>query len=197
MGLIVDDNGRGIHGELRRESFSVFSDFAKEWDIELDLEKLDEFFLVVRRLKDARDSGKHYAQHRRFAKRKELAPRRARELAALEGAARIVHMMEVWGQTISPALRQELKELLDDVKRSDEMHFVIRREWTKSRLERDFDRIRIETLLQARDLVCPRCRCGDRPHHGCRAFPIRIMIARIDPGMARITPKDWMPAPKT
>jgi hypothetical protein len=55
MGLIVDDHDRGVHGELRRESFVLFSDFGKEWSVELDLAKLDEVLFVLNAIKNARD----------------------------------------------------------------------------------------------------------------------------------------------
>lgn len=55
MGLIVEDHGKGIHGELRRESFTIFSDFGKEWSVELDLDKLDELIFVLNEIKLAKE----------------------------------------------------------------------------------------------------------------------------------------------
>ena len=55
MGLIVDDHEMGIHGELRSRSFTIFSDFGKEWSVELDLDKLDELLFVLNEIKRAHD----------------------------------------------------------------------------------------------------------------------------------------------
>ena len=55
MGLIVDDHGKGIHGELRSRSFTIFSDFGKEWSVELDLDKLDELIFVLNEIKQAHE----------------------------------------------------------------------------------------------------------------------------------------------
>lgn len=52
MGLIVDDNGHGFHGELRRESFVLFTDFGKE-RIELlwaQFEEVEHVVAEIRRL---------------------------------------------------------------------------------------------------------------------------------------------------
>lgn len=51
MGLIVDDHDKNLHGEARRESFTLFSDFGKEWHIELDWEQLPELEFVLAQLR--------------------------------------------------------------------------------------------------------------------------------------------------
>jgi len=65
MGYIVDDHDKGVHGELRRESFLLFSDYGKEWSVELELDKLDEVAYVVGLLIKARDVGMAYPGQRR------------------------------------------------------------------------------------------------------------------------------------
>lgn len=55
MGLIVDDHDKGIHGELRGRSFTIFSDFGKEWSVELDLDQLDELIYVLNEIKRVHD----------------------------------------------------------------------------------------------------------------------------------------------
>ncbi len=55
MGFIVTDHGKGIHGELRRESFTIFDDFGNGFSVELDLDQLDELAFVVKQLQEARD----------------------------------------------------------------------------------------------------------------------------------------------
>lgn len=69
MGLIVDDHDKGIHGELRRESFAVYSDLAEDWHVELDLDKLDELLFVLREIKRLRDEGEQYPQHKIYAEK--------------------------------------------------------------------------------------------------------------------------------
>lgn len=56
MGLIVDDHDLGIHGEMRRESFVLFSDYGKEFSLELDLDKLEEVLFVLGEIKRAKDA---------------------------------------------------------------------------------------------------------------------------------------------
>lgn len=68
MGFIVDDHERNIHGELRRESFTIFSDFGKEWSVELDLKDLEELLYVLTQIKAHRDEAKQYPEHRKFHK---------------------------------------------------------------------------------------------------------------------------------
>lgn len=55
MGFIVEDHDKGIHGELRRESFTIFSDFGTEFSVEFTLDRLDELAFVVQQLQEARD----------------------------------------------------------------------------------------------------------------------------------------------
>lgn len=64
MGLIVKDHDKGIHGELRRESFVIFSDFGKEWEVELYLDELDELIYVLNQIKKHRSEGEAYPQHK-------------------------------------------------------------------------------------------------------------------------------------
>lgn len=52
--------------------------------------------------------------------------------------------------------------------------------------------VEIAVLLKARDAICGRCADDEGPH-GCRAFAIRMMIARLDPGESDLSPKDWLP----
>lgn len=56
MGLIVDDNDKGVHGELRRESFVIYSDFGEDWRAEIDLRLLDELIYVLGQIKAAHES---------------------------------------------------------------------------------------------------------------------------------------------
>ena len=50
MGLILDDHEMGIHAEARRESFTLFSDYGKDWNIELSWSDLPELAYLVRKL---------------------------------------------------------------------------------------------------------------------------------------------------
>lgn len=197
MGLIVDDNGLGIHGELRRESFSVYSDFAKEWDVELDLDKLDEMIFVLEEIRRVRNRASAYPEHHRFRERfdpkKETEDARRRRIR-LEGAALMVRRLEHWGQTLSPKLRKELKAALEDLNGALDFTARVEKEWTPSRLERNFRKIQVEAMLWARNLLCPGCR--ESAPHRCRLLALRIQIARLDKDRETIGPKDWAPAPK-
>lgn len=53
MGLILDDNDKGVHAEMRRESFVLFSDFGDD-RIELGYDKLDELKLLVDKIVEKR-----------------------------------------------------------------------------------------------------------------------------------------------
>ena len=76
MGFIVDDHGKNIHGELRRESFSIFSDFGKEWSVELDLDKLDELIFVLSEIRRHRNEGKQYPEaHKKYRPMEEWCPK--------------------------------------------------------------------------------------------------------------------------
>lgn len=56
-GLILDDHEMGIHAEARRESFALYSDFGKDWSIELPWDDLRELSYLVRKLEEAKRRG--------------------------------------------------------------------------------------------------------------------------------------------
>jgi hypothetical protein len=51
MGMILKDNEKGVHAEACRETFKLFTDFGHQ-SIELDWEKLEETYNLVRRLRE-------------------------------------------------------------------------------------------------------------------------------------------------
>jgi hypothetical protein len=53
MGLILNDNNKGLHAEARRESFVLYTDMGED-SIELAWELLDELELLVTKLKTKR-----------------------------------------------------------------------------------------------------------------------------------------------
>lgn len=75
MGFIVDDHGMNIHGELRRESFTIFSDFGKEWSVELALAQLDELIFILSEIRRLRNEGNQYQDHRKYRPMEEWCPR--------------------------------------------------------------------------------------------------------------------------
>jgi hypothetical protein len=47
MGMILADNDQGLHAEAKTDSFCLFSDFGKDWSIELDWGQLSELRRLV------------------------------------------------------------------------------------------------------------------------------------------------------
>lgn len=47
MGMIFEDNDQDIHAEAKTESFCLFSDYGKDWSIELHWHQLDELKRLV------------------------------------------------------------------------------------------------------------------------------------------------------
>lgn len=50
MGLILEDHGKGIHAESRRESFSLYGDYGEGFSVELEWKDLSEFSYLVKKL---------------------------------------------------------------------------------------------------------------------------------------------------
>lgn len=212
MGFIVDDHEQGIHGELRRESFSVFSDFGKEWSVELPIDKLDEMIFVLHELRRVRNEGKQYPQHRRFQwipKENEKdcpvckyltdgtgpdhatqCAREKIELTRLDAQHQVVGQMKAWAQTTWPHLRDEIVKMCEDLMTTYERREAVK-EWDLSDIQKKHDEILIESYLRAAAEICEGCDRGGE--HACRAVPIRAMAARLDPDRIHVSPRDWTP----
>lgn len=54
MGFIVKNNDKGVHGEARRESFTLFTGYGNQ-SIELNWSQLEEVEFVLNELKKERD----------------------------------------------------------------------------------------------------------------------------------------------
>ncbi len=50
MGIIVKDNANGVHGEARRESFVLFTDYGCH-SVEFYWKQMDELCQIIDRLK--------------------------------------------------------------------------------------------------------------------------------------------------
>lgn len=212
MGLIIDDHGLGIHGELRRESFSLFSDFAKEWDVELPIEKLDEVFFVLQSLRLARNSGKHYAEHHRFTTPEppdgkgcslcrylrvgDKTDHEARHIhealdtMRLEGIHLAIHRMREWVKGETPARAKLLLLMCNDLACSFDFEHALTKKPLND-VQKAARSIEMDALLRAAAEMCAGCAKFSN-EHACNALPIRRMIARIDPDIRPISPKEWM-----
>lgn len=213
MGFIVDDHDQGIHGELRRESFTVFSDFGKEFSVELPIEKLDEMIFVLHELRATRNEGKQYPQHHRFlwtSKEDEKdcpvckylhdgagpdhatqCARKKIEMARLDGQVCAIMQMKAWAETTWPQLRDEIVKMCDDLELNSERRELVK-EWDLSDVQKKVEDIKVECYLQAAAEICEGCDRGGE--HACRAVPIRAMAARLKPDRVRVSPRDWTPA---
>lgn len=216
MGLIIEDHGLGIHAELRRESFTVFSDFGKEWDVELAIDKLDEFFFVIQSLRLARNSGKHYAEHHRFVSPEHpdgkdcVVCRHCREggrtdheashlhealeMCTLEGVHIAFLRMRDWIKGETPARAKLIQRMCDDLLCSFEYEEVLKKKYTLNAVQQAARKIELETLLRAAAAVCAGCAKSKGPHV-CSALEIRRLAARIDPDLITISPLEWFPKP--
>jgi hypothetical protein len=212
MGFIIDDHDQGIHGELRRESFTVFSDFGNEFSVELPIGKLDEMIFVLHELRRIRNEGKQYPEHHRFlwtSKENEKdcpvceyihngtgpdhatsCARKNIEQSKLEGQHLAVGRMKAWAETTWPHLRDEIVKMCDDLMASMEKEIFLSK-WTSSKVQKEFENIQIESYLKAAAEICEGCNRGGE--HACRAVPIRALAARLNPDLIHVSPRDWTP----
>lgn len=211
MGVIVDDHDQGIHGELRRESFTIFSDYGKEFSQELPIEKLDEMIFVLHELRRIRNEGKQYPEHHRFlwsSKENEkdcpvckylqdgagpdhptLCARKHLELHRLEGRMEAILRMKAWAGTTWPHVGEEIIKICDEMMASFDREVIVK-EWPKNTIQKELESIQIECYLRAAAEICKGCDEGIL-EHACRAVPIRALAARLAPDRIKISPRDW------
>lgn len=211
MGFIVNDHDKGIHGELRRDSFTIFSDYGSEFSQEFPVERLDEMIFVLHELRRVRNEGKQYPEHQRFVETsketKKGCPvckylhegagpdhftqcaRKHLELHRLEGRMEAILQMKAWAETTWPHVGEEIVKLCDELLSAFDRGAMVKH-WTKEEMEEKFDGIQVDCFLRAAAEVCKGCETGE-PQHACRAVPIRALAARLNPDRVMLSPRDW------